>query len=170
MAAQPRTISWRGTPVELSGTEVKAGDKAPDCELVANDLSPVKLSSYQGKIRIISAVPSLDTPTCDMETRKFNQMAANMNTDTVILTVSMDLPFAQKRWCGAAGVDKVITLSDHLKGEFGRSYGVLISARRLLARAVFLVDREGVVRHVEVVGEVAREPDYDAILKKLAEL
>ena len=170
MEAQPRNISWRGTPVELSGTEVKVGDKAPDCELVANDLSPVKLSSYQGKIRIISAVPSLDTPTCDMETRKFNQMAANMNPDTVILTVSMDLPFAQKRWCGAAGVDKVITLSDHLKGEFGQSYGVLIAARRLLARAVFLVDRAGVVRHVEVVGEVAREPDYNAILKKLAEL
>ena len=170
MASQNRSISWRGTPFNLSGTDVKAGDPAPDCELVANDLSLVRLSSYQGKIRIISAVPSLDTPTCDMETRKFNDLAAKMHADTVILTVSMDLPFAQKRWCGAAGIDKVITLSDHLKGEFGIAYGVLIEKRRLLARAVFLVDREGVVRHVEVVPELANEPDYDAILKKLAGL
>ena len=128
MDAQARSISWRGTPFNLSGTVVKVGDPAPDCELVANDLSLVRLSSYQGKIRIISAVPSLDTPTCDMETRKFNDMAANMHADTVILTVSMDLPFAQKRWCGAAGIDKVITLSDHLKGEFGLAYGVLIES------------------------------------------
>lgn len=170
MTEKNRSINWRGTPVNLSGNEVKAGDPAPDCELVANDLSPVRLSSYQGKIRILSSVPSLDTPTCDMETRKFNDMAASMHADTVILTVSMDLPFAQKRWCGAAGVDKVITLSDHLKGEFGQAYGVMIEGKRLLARAVFLVDRDGVVRHVEVVSELANEPDYDAILKKLAEL
>ena len=170
MEAQNRSIFWRGAPFNLSGNEIKVGDPAPDCELVANDLSPVRLSSYQGKIRIISALPSLDTPTCDMETRKFNDMAANMHADTVILTVSMDLPFAQKRWCGAAGVDKVITLSDHLKGEFGIAYGVMIEARRLLARAVFLVDRDGVVQHLEVVGELAKEPEYDEIFKKLAEL
>ena len=167
MGAQNRSISLRGTPFNLSGNEIKVGDPAPDCELVANDLSLVRLSSYQGKIRIISALPSLDTPTCDMETRKFNDMAANLHADTVIMTVSMDLPFAQKRWCGAAGVDKVITLSDHLKGEFGIAYGVMIEQRRLLARAVFLVDRDGVVRHVELVGELAKEPDYDAIFKKL---
>ena len=170
MEANNRSISWRGTPFNLSGNEIKVGDPAPDCELVANDLSLVRLSSYQEKIRIISALPSLDTPTCDMETRKFNNMAAKMHANTVILTVSMDLPFAQKRWCGAAGVDKVVTLSDHLKGEFGIAYGVMIEERRLLARAVFLVDPDGVVQHVEVVGELAQEPDYDAILKKLAEL
>ena len=170
MEAQNRSISWRGTPFNLSGNEIKVGDPAPDCELVANDLSLVRLSSYQGKIRIISALPSLDTPTCDMETRKFNDMAANLHADTVIMTVSMDLPFAQKRWCGAAGVDKVITLSDHLKGEFGIAYGVMIEQRRLLARAVFLVDRNGVVRHAELVGELANEPDYDTIFKKLTEL
>jgi thiol peroxidase len=170
MAAQIRSISWRGTPFDLSGNDVKVGDPAPDCELVANDLSLVRLSSYQGKILIISALPSLDTPTCDTETRKFNDMAANVHPDTVILTVSMDLPFAQKRWCGAAGIDKVVTLSDHLKGEFGNAYGVMIAPRRLLARAVFLVDREGIVRHKEIVNELASEPDYDAILKKLEEV
>jgi len=170
MGTDERSITWRGSTVHLSGNEIKAGDKAPDCELLANDLTPVRLSSYQGKIRIISSIPSLDTPVCDMETRKFNDMAAKMHPDTVILTVSMDLPFAQKRWCGAAGVDKVVTLSDHRSGEFGRAYGVMIDERRLLARAVFLVDREGRVQYEQVVGEIADEPDYEAILKALEKI
>jgi thiol peroxidase len=113
---------------------------------------------------VISAVPSLDTPVCDMETRRFNSEAAKLSKDIVILTISMDLPFAQKRWCGAAGVDKVVTLSDHREAEFGNSYGVLIKELRLLARAVFVVDAEGVVRYVQLVKEVADEPDYDAVI------
>jgi thiol peroxidase len=113
---------------------------------------------------VISAVPSLDTPVCDMETRRFNSEAAKLSDDIVILTISMDLPFAQKRWCGAAGVDKVVTLSDHREAEFGKAYGVLIKELRLLARAVFVIDAEGVVRYVQLVNEVAEEPDYDAVI------
>jgi thiol peroxidase len=113
---------------------------------------------------ILSAVPSLDTPVCDMETRRFNTEATSLGDDVVVLTISMDLPFAQKRWCGAAGVTKVVTLSDHREGAFGQAYGVLIPALRLLARAVYVIDRQGVVRHVELVREIASEPNYEAVL------
>ncbi|MFC1532477.1 thiol peroxidase, partial [Thermodesulfobacteriota bacterium] len=137
----------------------------PDIELLDNDLSPVRLSSFIGKIIVLSTVPSLDTPVCDMETRRFNEEAGKLNTDVQILTISMDLPFAQKRWCGAAGVDKVITLSDHREASFGRAYGVLIKELRLLARAVYILDREGVIRYMQIVKEVTDEPDYDSVLK-----
>jgi thiol peroxidase len=158
-------ITMKGNPLTLMGDEVKIGDKAPDVEVLGNDLSPVKLSSYRGKVCIISSVPSLDTPVCDMETRRFNQEAGDLGTDVVVLTISMDLPFAQSRWCGAAGVDKVITLSDHRDAAFGKAYGVLIKELRLLARAVFVLDREGVLRYIQLVKEVAEEPDYDAVLE-----
>ena len=169
---QERTgeVTMKGNPVTLLGAIPKVGDRAPDAQLVANDLKTVSLSSFRGKICIISAVPSLDTPTCDMETRKFNTMAVDLNSDVHILTVSTDLPFAQKRWCGAAGVDKVVTLSDHRSVAFGEAYGVLIKDLRLLARAVFVVDREGVLRHIELVKEIATEPDYDAILAAVKNL
>jgi len=169
---QERTgeVTMKGNPVTLLGAIPKVGDRAPDAQLVANDLKTVSLSSFRGKICIISAVPSLDTPTCDMETRKFNTMAVDLSADVHILTVSTDLPFAQKRWCGAAGVDKVVTLSDHRSVAFGEAYGVLIKDLRLLARAVFVVDREGVLRHIELVKEIATEPDYDAILAAVKKL
>ncbi len=163
-------ITMKGNPLTLIGKEVRVGDPAPACEVLANDLSPVKLSSYQGKICVISAVPSLDTPVCDMQTRRFNKEAAGLGADVVILTISTDLPFAQKRWCGAAGVDKVVTLSDHRDVSFGNAFGILIKELRLLARAVFIVDRKGIIRYVQIVKEVATEPDYDAVIAALKKL
>ncbi|MGD9259271.1 MAG: thiol peroxidase, partial [Desulfobacterales bacterium] len=123
-------VTMHGNPLTLLGKDLNVGESAPDLELLDNDLNPVKLSSYRGKICVVSAVPSLDTPVCDMETRRFNQEAANLGSDVAIVTVSMDLPFAQKRWCGAAGVDKVVTLSDHRTAAFGEAYGVLIKELR----------------------------------------
>jgi thiol peroxidase len=160
----------RGNPLTLVGSELNIGDAAPDIEVLDNDLAPIKLSNYQGKVCIVSTVPSLDTPVCDMETRRFNQEAANLGDDIVILTISTDLPFAQKRWCGAAGVEKVVTLSDHRDAAFGNAYGVLIKELRLLARAVFVVDRQGLVRYVQLVKEIAEEPDYDAVIAAAKEL
>jgi thiol peroxidase len=170
MEERSGVITFMGNPLTLIGPSLEPGDTAPDATLLDNDLNPVKLSSYRGKTCIISAVPSLDTPVCDMETRRFNKEAAEMSDDTVILTASMDLPFAQKRWCGASGVDQVTTLSDHLGAEFGTAYGVLIKELRLLARTVFIVDKEGIIRYVQRVEENTEEPDYDAVLKALSEL
>ena len=156
-------ITFQGNPLTLIGRECKVGDRAPDFEIIDNDMAPVTLSSFADKIRVISSVPSLDTPVCDMETRTFNEQAAGLNESVAILTISMDLPFAQKRWCGAAGVNHVITLSDHRDGAFGRAYGVLIKELRLLARAVFVIDREGVVQNAQLVKELTQEPDYDDV-------
>ena len=163
-------ITMKGNPLTLVGNEVKVGDVAPDFVALANDLSPVKFSSFHGKICIVTSVPSLDTPVCDMETRKFNEEASRLGSDIVILTLSMDLPFAQKRWCAATGVDKVHTLSDHRDASFGTSYGVLIKELRLLARAVFLIDRKGMIQYIELVKELTKEPDYGAILTALKKL
>jgi thiol peroxidase len=164
MEERKGVITLKGNPFTLVGKEVKVGDKAPDVELLDNDLKPVKFSAFKGKVVIVSSVPSLDTPTCDMETRRFNTEAANLGENIVILTVSTDLPFAQKRWCGAAGVDKVKTLSDHRETAFGQSYGVLIKELRLLARTIFVLDKSGVVRYVQLVKEVSQEPDYAAVI------
>ena len=163
-------ITVGGNPVTLVGKEIKVGDKAPNSVLLDNDLSPVKLSSFQGKVQIISVVHSLDTSVCDLQTRRFNTEASKLGSDIVILTISMDLPFAQKRWCGAAGIDKVKTLSDHRDASFGTSYGVLIKELRLLARAVFVVDQNGTVRYVQVVSEVGTEPDYESVLNAVRQL
>ena len=157
-------ITLQGNPLTLLGNELKVGDAAPNFLLLDNDLSPVDLSSFKGKVCIISTVPSLDTPTCDTETRRFNEEAGALGADVVIITVSMDLPFAQKRWCAAAGIDAVKTLSDHRDASFGQAYGVLIKELRLLARAVFVVDREGRIQHIELVKEIAEEPNYATIL------
>lgn len=165
MAERTGLITFKGNPLTLLGNEVKVGQKAPDAELVANDLSVVKLSALRaGKVCILTSVPSLDTSVCDMETRRFNEEAGRLGRDIVVLTVSMDLPFAQKRWCGAAGVQNVQTLSDYRQAAFGNAYGVLIKELRLLARAVFVLDKPGVIRYVELVKEVASEPNYDAAL------
>jgi thiol peroxidase len=163
---QERTglVTMKGNPITLVGPEVKVGQPASDVELTANDLSTVKLSSFKGKVCILLAVPSLDTGVCDTETRRFNEAAAGLGDDVAVVAVSMDLPFAQARWCGAAGVKNVQTLSDYRDAAFGTSYGVLIKGLRLLARAVFVVDKEGVVRYTELVKEIASEPDYDAAL------
>jgi thiol peroxidase len=152
------------------GQELTVGDKAPDFVVIDNDMKPVTFSSFDGKVRIVAAVPSLDTSVCDMETRRFNLEAGRLSDDIVILTVSMDLPFAQKRWCGAAGVTHVTTLSDHRDAAFGLAFGVLVKELRLLARSVFVVDRKGVIRYVEIVDDLSHEPRYEAVLKAAKEL
>jgi thioredoxin-dependent peroxiredoxin len=158
-------VAFKGNPLTLLGNEVQVGQKAPDADVTANDVSVVKLSGLlKGKIGIIAAVPSLDTPVCDTETRRFNQEAASLGPNVTVLTVSMDLPFAQSRWCGAAGIKNLRTLSDYRDASFGKSYGVLIKELHLLARTIFVVDRQGVVRYIEVVKEVTDEPDYQAAL------
>jgi thiol peroxidase len=170
MAERTGVITMKGHPLTLVGQEVQVGAPAPDFEVLANDLTPFKLSSLKGKVVIICSVPSLDTPTCDIETRWFNEEAAKLGPDVQILTISMDLPFAQKRWCGAAGVDRVTTYSDHREAAFGQAYGVLIKELRLLARAVFVVDQNGMVRAAQIVPELANEPNYDEVLKAVGEL
>jgi thiol peroxidase len=153
----------RGNPLTLMGPELKPGDQAPDFKLVDNSLKNVSLADTGDHVRIISVVPSLDTPVCDAQTKRFNEEAAKLqNVD--ILTVSMDLPFAQKRWCGAFGVDKVKMLSDHRDGSFGANYGTLIKELRIESRAIFVLDKGNTLRHVEYVKEVAEHPNYDAAL------
>jgi len=159
-----------GLPVTLVGTPVKVGDRMPDVALVGNDLKDVLLRSYEGKVLVLSAVASLDTEVCNLETRRFNAEAARLGEDVRILTVSMDLPFAQRRWCGAAGVDRVVTLSDHKHAAFGEGFGVLMKDHRLLARAVFVVDRDGTVRYIQIVEEVGKEPNYEPVLAEVRRL
>ena len=170
MEERKGVLTANGEPLTLVGKELEVGGAAPDFTVLDNDLSPVNLSSFRGKVRIISAVTSLDTSVCDLETRRFNQEAGKLGTDIAILTISMDLPFAQKRWCGAAGVDKVITLSDHRDASFGKAYGVLIKELRLLARSVFVIDRDGIIRYIQIVKENSNEPDYEAALNAAREL
>ncbi|MBL7186028.1 MAG: thiol peroxidase [Phycisphaerae bacterium] len=164
------TITFKGNPLALTGTQPKVGEPAPDFEVLANDLSAVKLSGLRGKVCVICSVPSLDTPVCDTEVRRFNERAVSLGDDVAVLTISMDLPFAQQRWCGAAAVENVQTLSDHRNAEFGTRYGVLIEGLRLLARAVFVVDKEGLIRYIEVVDELTNEPDYEGALKAVTDL
>jgi len=157
-------VTMRGNPVTLAGDEPKVGDTAPDFTVVANDLSPVKLSSFTGKVCIISVVPSLDTPVCDIQTRRFNEEAAALGPDVAILTISVDLPFAQKRWCGNFGIDKIKMLSDHRSGSFGEHYGTLIKDMRIESRAIFVLDKDDTIKYVEYVKEVADYPNYEAAL------
>lgn len=157
-------ITLKGQPITLAGSTVQEGDAAPDFQVVDNDLKPFSFSSLKDKVVIITSVPSLDTPVCDLEARRFNQEAAKLGDDVQILVISMDLPFAQKRWCAAAGVNNVLTLSDHKDASFGTEYGMLIKELRLLARAVFVVDREKTVRYMELVKEVGQEPNYELAL------
>jgi len=157
-------ITFKGNPFTLLGPELKVGDKAPDFAVVDNGLAPVTLASSSGKVRIISAVPSLDTPVCDTETRRFNQEAATLPGNVVVLTVSLDLPFAQKRWCGAAGIDRVVTLSDYRERSFGQNYGILIKELLLLSRGIFIIDANDTIRYIQIVPEVTSEPDYAAVI------
>lgn len=157
-------ITFKGNPFTLLGPELKVGGKAPDFAVVDNGLAPVTLASSAGKIRIISTVPSLDTPVCDSETRRFNQEAAALPGNVTVLTISLDLPFAQKRWCGAAGIDRVATLSDYRDRSFGQNYGVLIKELLLLTRAIFIIDAADTIRYIQIVPEVTNEPDYAAVI------
>jgi thioredoxin-dependent peroxiredoxin len=165
--AEARTVTLRGNPITLGGSEVKPGDTAPDFTAVDTSLQPARLSDAKGKVVIISSVPSLDTPVCDTETRRFNQEASSLGQNIEVWTISMDLPFAQKRWCGAAGVDRVKVLSDFRDRSFGQGYGVQIQdgpLQGLDARAVFVVGSDGKVKHVEYVNEIGSEPNYEAAL------
>jgi thiol peroxidase len=158
---------FKSNPVTLGGPEIKPGATAPDFSAVDTSLQPVRLSAAQGKVVVLSAVPSLDTPVCDTETRRFNQEAGKLGGNVEVWTISMDLPFAQKRWCGAAGITHVKTLSDFRDRAFAQSYGVLIKdgpLAGLTARAVFVVGKDGKVKHVEYVKEITSEPNYDAAL------
>ena len=170
MTERTGIITIHGNPLTLIGEEIKVGQTAPDCELLDNDLNPVKLSQWRGKVVVLTSVPSLDTPVCDLETRRFNDEAASFGSDVEMVTVSMDLPFAQKRWCGAAGVQRLKTLSDHRHAAFGQAFGVLIKELRLLARAVFILDPQGVVQYTQLVREVTNEPDYEAVIQALQKI
>jgi thiol peroxidase len=169
MAKTKNTIKIKGNPMALVGSQPGVGEIAPDFEVLTNDLSPFRLSKLQGKVLVICSVHSLDTSVCDTEARKFNEQATSLGDDVAVLVISMDLPFAQKRWCGAAGVKNVQTLSDHRDASFGRAYGLLLNDLRLLARAVFVVDKKGVIRYIEVVDELSKEPDYKAALRAAKE-
>ncbi len=170
MIKRENVVTFMGNPLTLLGSELTVGMAAPDFSVVDNDLGPVSLADCKGKITIISAVPSLDTPVCDMETRRFNQEAQALGDKVKVLTVSMDLPFAQKRWCGNAGVTNVQTVSDYQTASFGLAYGVLIDGLRLLARAIFVIDASGVVASVQTVPELTHEPDYAAVLDAVKKL
>src|SRR5579872_3092574 len=160
---RPGATIMRGNPLTLVGPELHEGEKAPDFDVVSDTLQPVNLEKTGHSVRIFSVIPSLDTPVCDAQTRRFNQEAAKL-PGVDIYTVSMDLPFAQKRWCGAYGIDKVKMLSDHKSGSFGESYGTLIKDLRIESRAIFVLDKDNTIKHVEYVKEVAEHPNYDAAL------
>lgn len=162
-------VTMKGNPVTLLGNEAKIGQTAPDATVVANDLSEIKLSSFKGKKIIISVVPSLDTPICDLQTKRFNQEAGKLK-DVVILTISMDLPFAQKRWCGATDSKNIQTLSDYRYASFGEAYGVLIKGLRLLARAIFVIGADGKIKYTQLVPEITTEPNYTEVLNAVQKI
>ncbi|MCI1574115.1 MAG: thiol peroxidase [Weizmannia coagulans] len=159
------SVTFKGNPVTLEGTEVKVGDKAPDFTVLDNDLNEVTFSDTKGGVRIFSVVPSIDTGVCDAQTRRFNEEAAKLGKEVNVYTFSCDLPFAQKRWCGASGLDHVKVLSDHRDLSFGKAYGVVMKELRLLARAVFVVDSNDTVTYVEYVSEGTNHPDYEKALQ-----
>lgn len=166
---RPNAVTLKGNPFTLLGPQLEEGQPAPDFTVVGQDLKPVTLKDTQGKVRILSVVPSLDTPVCDSQTKRFNQEAASLE-GVDIYTISMDLPFAQARWCSAAEADRVVMLSDHREASFGRSYGTLVKELRLESRAIFVLDEEDTIRYVEYVREIGEHPDYEAALEKAREL
>ncbi len=167
---RPNAVTFKGNPLTLIGKELRPGDPAPDATLVNQDLQPVRLSDYFGKILLISVVPSLDTGVCSAQTKRFNEEASQLPESVKVLTVSMDLPFAQKRFCGAENIDKIEVLSDHRDGSFGQAYGTLIKELRIESRAVFVVDPQGIIRYVEYVPEITNHPNYDLALQAVRTL
>jgi len=157
-------ITFLGGPLTLVGEEVKVGQKAPDFTLLDNGLAPKTLKDFEGKTVVVSVTPSLDTPVCDAQLRRFNTSATTLGEDVVVLNVSMDLPFANKRFCSVAGIEKALTLSDHRDALFGTAYGVLIKELRLLARSIFVIGKDGVVKYAEIVPEVTHNPDFEKAL------
>ncbi len=168
MSEREGAITFKGNPMTLVGNELQVGQPAPDFALTANDLSTKTKADYAGKTVVLSTVPSLDTPVCDVQTRAFNDRAAELSGDVVILTVSVDLPFAQKRWCGAAGAERVELLSDYKDHGFMNAYGLRVKELGLIARSVSVIDGDGTVVYHELVPEIAQEPNYDAALEAVA--
>ena len=162
--------AMKGSPLTLVGEEIKVGRKAPDFKVLSNDLEEKALSDFKGKIKVIASVPSLDTPVCDLQIKRFNDEATGMSKDVVVIFVSMDLPFAQKRFCQAFDIKKVKTFSDHRDADFGAKYGVLIKELRLLARAMFVLDKDDTVRYAEYVKDLTLQPDYEAVLGAVKKL
>ncbi|WP_127148276.1 thiol peroxidase [Veillonella sp. VA139] len=162
MEKRTGVVTFAGNPIALLGKEVKVGNKAPAFTLLDNGLGEKTLADYAGKVKVISVVPSLDTGVCDAQTRWFNQNVSKLGENVVVLTVSVDLPFAQKRWCGAAGIDQVETLSDHRDLSFGENYGFILEGLRLLSRGIVVIDKDDVVRYVEYVPEVTSAVNFDA--------
>lgn len=160
-------VTVKGNPVTLSGEEVKTGQKAQDFKALNTGLEEVVLSGFKNKIKLIASVPSLDTPVCDLEIKRFNDEAAKLSKDLAIIFISMDLPFAQKRFCQANEIKAVKTLSDHRDADFGLKFGVLIKEMRLLARAIFILDKDDIIRYVQIVPELSSPPDYDRALEAL---
>jgi len=166
---RPGAVTLKGQPLTLIGPELKVGSKAPNFQVVGSDGSPITLAGSQGNVRLINVVHSIDTSICEAQTRRFNEEGAKL-PNVELLTISMDLPFAQKRWCGAAGITRMKVASDHRDASFGNAYGVLIKDLRLHSRAIFIVDGQGTVRYVEYVPEVAAHPNYDAALAAVRQL
>jgi thioredoxin-dependent peroxiredoxin len=158
------SVTFKGNSLTLLGREIRVGDRAPDFRVIDNGMKPATLENFKGKIKIVCSVPSLDTPVCSTETHRFNEEAGKLPENVAVLTISMDLPFAQSRWCAAAGIDKVKTFSDYQDRSFALAYGVLIKELRLLSRAVFIVDPQDIVRYMELVPEITNEPDYERVL------
>ncbi len=167
MIERKNVITMKGNPLTLLGSDVKVGDKAPDFVALDGELNEVRLSDFKGKIKVISVTPSLDTAVCDLQLRRFNSEAAALPSDVVVLNVSMDLPFAVARFCIAAGIDRVKALSDHRDASFGTAFGVLIKELRLLARSIFIIDKDNIVRYREIVPEETNHPDYEKALSAL---
>lgn len=163
-------VTFKGNPITLLGKETKVNDKAVDFTVLNNSLEPVKLSDFDGKVKILSLFPSIDTGVCSKQAHTFNQKASSLNDDTVILAISNDLPFALNRFCGAEGIDNLITLSDHKNLDFSTKYGFLIEELRLIARGVVVIDKDNVVRYVEYVPEGTNEPDYDRAIEAAQKL
>ncbi len=163
-------ITFQGSPLTLIGPALRAGDPAPGFSVLDGELKPVRLKDFAGKRKIVSVTPSLDTPVCDLQLRRFNAEAAKMSGENTVLNISMDLPFAIARFCTSAGIDKVKALSDHRDASFGAAYGVLIKELRLLARAIFVIDRNDVIQYVEIVPDITNHPDYDKALSAAAKI
>jgi thiol peroxidase len=163
-------VKAHGNPVSLTGAQLRVGDKAPDFTVLDGNLKEIKLKDFEGKIKLISVTPSLDTPVCDIQARRFNQEASKFPEGVVVLNISMDLPFAISRFCTIAGIDKVKAFSDHRDSSFGMAYGVLVKEVRLLARSIFIVDGDNIIRYIEIVPELMEHPDYDKALNEINKL
>jgi len=168
--SQERTVSFKSSPITLVGPELKVGDSAPDFTLNKNLLETSSLKDFAGKVKLVSVVPSIDTGVCDAQTRRFNEEASKLGENVAILTVSADLPFAQARWCAAAGVDRVFLLSDYKENSFGKDYGVFIKEFHLDMRAIFVVDTNDRIAYIEVLNEMTEHPNYEAAIEAVKNL